>query len=129
MLCCDEAGRNCLLEQGRGKTLRLSSGPGLAETCYDVLEGMGPLGTRLCHRHCSVVQCAGNTAIPNFDMSLKTRTGDRLVDQHVNLGIRQSAGWRTPAAPASRPRHYGAEEDRRAGPKGSRFVEATHGDG
>ncbi len=50
----------------------------LRKTCYDVLEGMGPLGTRVCHQHCSVVQCAGNTAIPNFDMSVKTRTGDRL---------------------------------------------------
>jgi PAS domain-containing protein len=33
------------------------------KTCYEILEGMGPLGTRVCHEHCSVVECAGgNTA-------------------------------------------------------------------
>ncbi len=49
------------------------------KTCYNVLEGTGPLGTRVCHRHCSVVECAGgSTDIPNFDMSVKTRSGERL---------------------------------------------------
>jgi PAS domain-containing protein len=42
------------------------------KTCYEILEGMGPLGTRVCHEHCSVAECAGrNTEIPNFDMSVK----------------------------------------------------------
>ncbi len=51
----------------------------LHKTCYDVLEGMGPLGTRVCHQHCTVVECAGgNTDVPNFDMSVKTRSGERL---------------------------------------------------
>lgn len=50
----------------------------LHKTCYKVLEGIGPLGTRVCHDHCSVVECAGGkTAIPNFDMSVKTRSGER----------------------------------------------------
>jgi PAS domain S-box-containing protein len=50
----------------------------LRKTCYKVLEGMGPLGTRVCHDHCSVVECAGGkTDIPNFDMSVKTRSGER----------------------------------------------------
>ena len=48
-------------------------------TCYDILEGMGPLGTRVCHQHCSVIECAGGNAdIPNFDMSVKTRSGKRV---------------------------------------------------
>jgi PAS domain S-box-containing protein len=51
----------------------------IRKTCYEVLEGMGPLGTRVCHQHCSVVECAGGRAeIPNFDMSVKTRSGERL---------------------------------------------------
>jgi PAS domain S-box-containing protein len=46
------------------------------KTCYEILEGMGPLGTRVCHQRCSVAECAGgNTEIPNFDMSVKTRSG------------------------------------------------------
>ncbi len=40
---------------------------------------MGALGTRVCHQHCSVTECtAGNAEIPNFDMSVKTRSGERL---------------------------------------------------
>lgn len=49
------------------------------KTCYEILEGLGPLGTRVCHKHCSVVECAGgNTEIPNFDMSVKAHSGKRL---------------------------------------------------
>jgi PAS domain S-box-containing protein len=49
------------------------------KTCYEILEGMGPLGTRVCHEHCSVAECAGgNTEIPNFDMSVKTHSGRRV---------------------------------------------------
>lgn len=49
------------------------------KTCYEILEGMGPLGTRVCHEHCSVAECAGGkTEIPNFDMSVKTHSGKRV---------------------------------------------------
>src|SRR5574340_106242 len=51
----------------------------LHKTCYQVLEGVGPLGTQVCHEGCSVMECAGKqTEIPNFDMSVKTRSGRRL---------------------------------------------------
>jgi DNA-binding CsgD family transcriptional regulator len=44
-----------------------------------LLEGMGPLGTRVCHQHCSVIECAGDSAdIPNFDLSVRSHSGDRL---------------------------------------------------
>ena len=47
--------------------------------CYEVLHGIGPLGTHVCHEGCSVMECAGKEgAIPNFDMSVKTRSGRRL---------------------------------------------------
>jgi DNA-binding CsgD family transcriptional regulator len=37
------------------------------------------LGTRVCHQHCSVAECAGNhVEIPNFDMSVKSSSGERL---------------------------------------------------
>jgi len=39
----------------------------------------GRSATRVCHEHCSVAECAGgNTEIPNFDMSVKTRPGERV---------------------------------------------------
>ncbi len=51
----------------------------LHKTCFDVLEGIGPLGTQVCRQHCSVAECAGgNTNIPNFDMSVKTHSGERV---------------------------------------------------
>jgi PAS domain S-box-containing protein len=57
-----------------------SAAEAVHKTCYEILEGMGPLGTRVCHQHCSVAECtAGSTTeIPNFDMSVKTRSGQRL---------------------------------------------------
>lgn len=56
-----------------------SSAEAIHKTCYEILEGIGTLGTRVCHQHCSVAECAGGDAeIPNFDMSVKTRSGARL---------------------------------------------------
>lgn len=49
------------------------------KTCYQVLQGTGALGTRICHDGCSVLECAAkNSDIPNFDMSVKTRSGKRI---------------------------------------------------
>ena len=49
------------------------------KSCYQVLQGTGRLGTRVCHEGCSVLECAGKESqIPNFDMSVKTRPGRRL---------------------------------------------------
>jgi PAS domain S-box-containing protein len=49
------------------------------KTCYQVLKGVGPLGTQVCHEGCNVMECTGKqTEIPNFDLSVKTRSGRRL---------------------------------------------------
>lgn len=51
----------------------------LRKTCYDLFEGYGPLGTAVCHKHSSVMECAGRgTEVPNFDMNVKTRSGERI---------------------------------------------------
>lgn len=61
------------------KLFGYTSAEAVHKTCYDIFEGIGTLGTRVCHRHCSVAECAGGkTEIPNFDMSVKTRSGERL---------------------------------------------------
>jgi PAS domain S-box-containing protein len=61
------------------KLFGYSAAEAVHKTCHDILEGMGPLGTRVCHQNCSVAECAGgSTEIPNFDMSVKTRSGERL---------------------------------------------------
>jgi PAS domain S-box-containing protein len=49
------------------------------KTCFLVLQGIGALGTRVCHEGCSLMECAGKqTEIPSFDMSVKTRSGPRI---------------------------------------------------
>ena len=49
------------------------------KSCHEVLQGIGPLGTRVCHEGCTLMECAGkHTEIPNFDMSVQARSGQRL---------------------------------------------------
>jgi DNA-binding CsgD family transcriptional regulator len=44
------------------KLFGYSRSQALHKTCYQLLEGFGPLGTRVCHQHCSVAECAGKNA-------------------------------------------------------------------
>ena len=44
------------------KLLGYSAADAIHKTCYDILEGMGVLGTRGCHQHCSVAECTGGNA-------------------------------------------------------------------
>ena len=49
------------------------------ETCFDLLHGVGVLGTTVCHQHCSVLDCVGKeSTIPNFDLNVSNRDGRRL---------------------------------------------------
>ena len=49
------------------------------KTCFRVLQGIGALGTRVCHEGCSLMECAGKQSeIPSFDMGVKTRSGPRI---------------------------------------------------
>ncbi len=51
----------------------------LHQSCHDILDGIGALGTRVCCENCSVLDRAGNgEAIPNFDLNVKIRSGERL---------------------------------------------------
>ncbi|HWH56028.1 MAG TPA: PAS domain S-box protein [Terriglobales bacterium] len=75
-----EDGKIVFWNKAAEKLLGYSAPEALQKTCYEILEGMGPLGTRVCHQHCNVAHCAGGNEpeIPNFDMSVKTRDGERL---------------------------------------------------
>lgn len=74
-----EEGEILSWNQGAEKLFGYARATAVHKTCYEILEGMGPLGTRVCHEHCSVVECAGqNNDIPNFDMSVRTRSGKRV---------------------------------------------------
>jgi PAS domain S-box-containing protein len=74
-----EEGQIVSWNKGAERVFGFSASEVLQRTCYEVLEGMGPLGTRVCHQHCSVVECSGgNIEIPNFDMNVKVSNGDRV---------------------------------------------------
>ena len=74
-----EEGEILSWNKGAEKVFGYPASEVLHKTCHEVLEGIGPLGTRVCHQHCSVVECTGgNTDVPNFDMSVKSRSGKRL---------------------------------------------------
>lgn len=48
-------------------------------TCFELLHGVGTMGTEVCHNNCSVLDCIGKKSeIPNFDLSVTTRAGTRL---------------------------------------------------
>ena len=65
--------------KGAEKLLGYQANEVLHKTCFEVLEGVDPLGTHVCHQHASVLDCTGGkTEIPNFDMSVKNKSGDRL---------------------------------------------------
>jgi len=49
------------------------------KTCFDLLHGIGTLGTTVCHENCSVMDCIGKgSEVPNFDLNVSTRSGERL---------------------------------------------------
>ncbi len=77
--CVTEEGEIQSWNSSAEKLFGYSRSQAVNKTCYQLLEGFGPLGTRVCHQHCSVAECAGRDAeIPNFDMSVKTNSGERL---------------------------------------------------
>jgi PAS domain S-box-containing protein len=48
-------------------------------TCFELLHGIGALGSEVCHENCSVLDCIGKqSTIPNFDLNVSTCAGTRL---------------------------------------------------
>ncbi|HWR13890.1 MAG TPA: PAS domain S-box protein [Terriglobales bacterium] len=75
----NEEGKICSWNKAAEALFGFTANEALQNTCYKLLEGMGPLGTRVCHESCSVLECAGGkTSIPNFDLNVKSRSGERL---------------------------------------------------
>lgn len=59
--------------------LGYSANEAKGKTCFELLHGIGALGTRVCHENCSVLACIGKESkIPNFDLNVSTRAGERL---------------------------------------------------
>jgi PAS domain S-box-containing protein len=51
----------------------------VGKTCFELFEGRGSLGTLVCTENCHVRDCAAHhTAIPDFDLEVKTRSARRI---------------------------------------------------
>ncbi|HEY9140965.1 MAG TPA: PAS domain S-box protein [Bryobacteraceae bacterium] len=72
-------GQICSWNQAAERLFGYSSADVLNRACYEVLDGHGALGTQVCSGDCSVQQCAAQKLqIPDFDLEVKTRSGERL---------------------------------------------------
>jgi PAS domain S-box-containing protein len=72
-------GRICSWNPAAERLFGYSSADVLNRACYEVLDGHGALGTQVCVGDCSVQQCAAQKlGIPDFDLEVKTRSGERL---------------------------------------------------
>lgn len=48
-------------------------------TCFELLDGKGALGTRVCHQRCSVLYGANHKVdVPDFDLDVRTANGKRI---------------------------------------------------
>ncbi len=61
------------------KLFGYSAADAKGKTCFDLLHGIGALGTSVCHQNCSVLDCIGKgSEVPNFDLNVSAHSGERL---------------------------------------------------
>jgi PAS domain S-box-containing protein len=49
------------------------------KSCFELLDGKGALGTRVCHQRCSVLEGASSgIGAPDFDLNVRTAEGKRI---------------------------------------------------
>jgi PAS domain S-box-containing protein len=75
----NQEGGICSWNKSAEKLFGYTAPEALRKTCYDLFEGLGPLGTPVCQKQTCLGECVVKDAvIPNFDMSAKTRSGQRV---------------------------------------------------
>jgi PAS domain S-box-containing protein len=74
-----DQGEICSWNKAAEKLFGYSAAEALKNTCHNLLQGRGALGTRVCGENCSVRDCAAkHLDIPNFDLEAKVQSGRRL---------------------------------------------------
>lgn len=78
-LSVTDRGEICSWNQAAEKLFGYSRAEALEKNCYNLLQGRGTLGTKVCGESCSIRDCAAkHIDIPNFDLEVRTRSGRRL---------------------------------------------------
>lgn len=72
-------GEICSWNKAAEKIFGYRAAEALGKTCQGILQGRGPLGNELCGENCSVKHRAERRLeIPNFDLEVKVRSGERM---------------------------------------------------
>jgi PAS domain S-box-containing protein len=75
----DEQGLICSWNQAAQRLFGYPSSAVLHKPCADLLQGLGSLGAPVCSEGCAVIECAvGQQGIPNYDLEVKARGGQRI---------------------------------------------------
>src|SRR5262249_18074170 len=75
----NEQGEICSWNKGAEKLFGYPRTEVRDKTCYDLLQGRGPLGTEVWNEHSSVRDCAAkHLDIPTFDLEVRVRSGRRI---------------------------------------------------
>ncbi len=81
----DEQGLICSWNRAAERLFGHPSSEVLHKPCADLLQGRGSLGTPVCSHDCAVIECAAApTGIPDYDLEVKARGGQRIW---VNISI------------------------------------------
>ncbi|MCC7416795.1 MAG: PAS domain S-box protein [Acidobacteria bacterium] len=74
-----DAGEICSWNAAAEALFGFSRGEAIGRSCFDLLDGRGALGARVCTESCHVRDCAArHTPVADFDLEVKTRGGRRM---------------------------------------------------
>ncbi len=74
-----EQGEICSWNKSAEKIFGYPAAEALNRTCFELLDGLGALGTQVCAGECSIQCCASQQMeIPDFDLQVRSRSGERL---------------------------------------------------
>ncbi len=74
-----DAGEICSWNASAEALFGFGRAEAIGQTCFELFQGRGVLGTLVCTENCHVRDCAAHhTTIPDFDLEVKTRGGRRI---------------------------------------------------